>query len=305
MRGAGAGRRRRSACRRRPAASRRSSPSRACPVLVSPGRRLAEFLPRTRPAAKLNLARNRAARRGALSHRARQAARASSTHSTELVRLHALRWQARGDPGVLADARVAAFHRDALPRLDRAGLLRLYLLRFDGADGSRLLRLRASRPRLIPTSPASTPPSRSKVPGRSSSPTRSRRRSPRAPASSISCAGAGAYKYEWGAADRWNRRRAFRRAAAERCRGRVKRRGATAARRAFARPAGAARAESAPPNVALMQLFAEAAGPSEVEAALACARQALQTADDAARRPWRAWARRWRSSGRTRDHLRR
>ena len=36
----------------------------------------------------------------------------------------------------------------------------------------------------------------------------------------------------------------------------------------------------APPNVALMQLFAEAAGPSEVEAALACARQALQTADD-------------------------
>ena len=51
----------------------------------------------------------------------------------ELVRLHALRWQARGDPGVLADARVAAFHRDALPRLDRAGCLRLYLLRFDGA----------------------------------------------------------------------------------------------------------------------------------------------------------------------------
>ena len=36
----------------------------------------------------------------------------------------------------------------------------------------------------------------------------------------------------------------------------------------------------APPNVALMHLFAEAAEPSEIEAALICAQKALHEADD-------------------------
>ncbi len=49
-----------------------------------------------------------------------------------LVRLHSGRWQERGGQGVLADARVLAWHREALPRLAGAGLLRLYSLLLDG-----------------------------------------------------------------------------------------------------------------------------------------------------------------------------
>jgi CelD/BcsL family acetyltransferase involved in cellulose biosynthesis len=48
-----------------------------------------------------------------------------------LVRLHADRWQTRGEPGVLADERVVAMHREAIPLLLRAGTLRLCCLRLN------------------------------------------------------------------------------------------------------------------------------------------------------------------------------
>jgi CelD/BcsL family acetyltransferase involved in cellulose biosynthesis len=185
----------------------------ACPVLLFPGPRLAEFLPgQTRR--KLNLARNRAARRGGC--RIERAAGESLLDAfDELLRLHALRWQARGDPGVLADARVAAFHRDALPRLDRAGLLRLYLLRFDGAAAAGFYGFQ-HRGRGFSYLTGFDPAFAFESPGALLL------------AHAVEAAitdGAGefhflrgreAYKYEWGAADRWNRRRSFRRAAAER-----------------------------------------------------------------------------------------
>lgn len=50
-----------------------------------------------------------------------------------LLRLHAARWTTRGEGGVLADPAVQAMHRDALPALHRAGLLRFHVLRLDGA----------------------------------------------------------------------------------------------------------------------------------------------------------------------------
>ena len=43
-----------------------------------------------------------------------------------LFALHAARWSARGAPGVFADPRVRAFHREAAPALLGAGVLRLY-----------------------------------------------------------------------------------------------------------------------------------------------------------------------------------
>lgn len=49
-----------------------------------------------------------------------------------LFRLHAARWAAAGEPGVLADPRVEAFHRAAAPDLLEAGLLRLSVVRLDG-----------------------------------------------------------------------------------------------------------------------------------------------------------------------------
>ena len=185
----------------------------ACPVLVFPSPRLAEFLPgQTRR--KLNLARNRAARRGGCRIE-RATGEGLLDGFAELVRLHALRWQARGDPGVLADARVAAFHRDALPRLDRAGFLRLYLLRFDGAAAAGFYGF-SHRGRGFSYLTGFDPTFAFESPGALLL------------AHAVEAAiaeGAGefhflrgreAYKYEWGAVDRWNRRRSFRRAAAER-----------------------------------------------------------------------------------------
>src|SRR5437868_3942575 len=49
-----------------------------------------------------------------------------------LVRLHQARWQAQGQSGVLADSRVLEWHRQALPLLQRSGLLRLCSLRLNG-----------------------------------------------------------------------------------------------------------------------------------------------------------------------------
>lgn len=46
-----------------------------------------------------------------------------------LFALHAARWQAAGEPGVLADPKVQAFHRAVAPALMGAGLLRVSLVR--------------------------------------------------------------------------------------------------------------------------------------------------------------------------------
>jgi CelD/BcsL family acetyltransferase involved in cellulose biosynthesis len=50
----------------------------------------------------------------------------------QLAALHGARWQARGEPGVLVDPRVLAFHREAAPLLLEAGMLRLETLRLNG-----------------------------------------------------------------------------------------------------------------------------------------------------------------------------
>ncbi len=48
-----------------------------------------------------------------------------------LVRLHTERWRDRGEAGVFADVRMVRWHRETLPSLERAGLLRLYSLRLN------------------------------------------------------------------------------------------------------------------------------------------------------------------------------
>ncbi|WP_095407377.1 GNAT family N-acetyltransferase [Mongoliimonas terrestris] len=59
----------------------------------------------------------------------------------DLMRLHRARWQARGEDGVLADPAVARFHRDALPRLQVAGLVRLHRLRIEGRPAAAIYAL--------------------------------------------------------------------------------------------------------------------------------------------------------------------
>ena len=50
----------------------------------------------------------------------------------DLVVTHTARWASRGEPGVLADPAVLRWHREALPLLERAGLLALLTLRLEG-----------------------------------------------------------------------------------------------------------------------------------------------------------------------------
>jgi CelD/BcsL family acetyltransferase involved in cellulose biosynthesis len=59
-----------------------------------------------------------------------------------LFALHAARWAAAGEPGVLADPRVQAFHRAAAPELAEAGLLRIAVVRHDDRTVAALLGLR-------------------------------------------------------------------------------------------------------------------------------------------------------------------
>ena len=50
----------------------------------------------------------------------------------ELRRLHTARWQNSGEPGVMVDERVIAWHLEALPRLQESRMLRLCALRLNG-----------------------------------------------------------------------------------------------------------------------------------------------------------------------------
>lgn len=82
-------------------------------------------------AQNVRTARHRAERAGAVTYELADA-RSLSSALDALERLHAKRWSERGESGVLADAAVQAFHREAAPGLLDAGLLRLHMLRLDG-----------------------------------------------------------------------------------------------------------------------------------------------------------------------------
>lgn len=107
-----------------------------CPVLALPAGAAdgASAVPSTKRR-KLQLARNRAARRGCVTVEQATGATAQELFRT-LVALHGARWASRGEAGVLADPAVPTFHADALPGLADAGLLRLLRLRIGGADAA-------------------------------------------------------------------------------------------------------------------------------------------------------------------------
>lgn len=76
--------------------------------------------------------RNRAAHRGTLDFRMADASNWADFFDT-LTQQHTAHWRERGSDGVLASPRVQAWHREAIPQLRTAGLLRLCALCLDGA----------------------------------------------------------------------------------------------------------------------------------------------------------------------------
>lgn len=81
---------------------------------------------------KLRMARHRIARSGARIALVTTTEWSSGLWIEALFKLHALRWQERGEPGVLADPRTRTFQDAALPCLMRRGIARLLALTIDG-----------------------------------------------------------------------------------------------------------------------------------------------------------------------------
>ncbi len=103
-----------------------------CPVLTLPRdpSALGEHVP-AEQLESLGRRRLRAAKKGALRFERGEDGTAEEILEAHL-RLHAARWEKRGEDGVLAADPVQAAHRESLPGLLRAGALRLYAMRLDG-----------------------------------------------------------------------------------------------------------------------------------------------------------------------------
>lgn len=106
-------------------------PAEICPVLTLP-RRGSPLAGLTRSQRrKVVHDRNRAAALGGVTE-ALVGPEAIDEALDALFSLHGARWARDGQPGVLAEPRIQAFHRAAAPALAAAGLLRISVVRHDG-----------------------------------------------------------------------------------------------------------------------------------------------------------------------------
>lgn len=113
--------------------SARLSEGSPCPVAGLPG--LPAGISR-----KLRMSRHRAERAGGWTVEEAAPGTLDAALDT-LVALHQARWTTGGEPGVLCDEAVLAFHRAAAPGLLEAGLLRLVVLRVGGVVAASILAL--------------------------------------------------------------------------------------------------------------------------------------------------------------------
>jgi CelD/BcsL family acetyltransferase involved in cellulose biosynthesis len=159
---------------------------------------------------KLNLARNRADRREGVRFEEADAASLPALLDG-LFRLHGARWKSRGEAGVLADDPVRRFHREAAPRLLAAGLLRLHGLWF-GEDLAAALYGFQHGARFYAYLQGFDPALAFESPGALVALRAMERAAGEGAREFHFLRGQEPYKYEWGAVDRWNRRRVLTRA---------------------------------------------------------------------------------------------
>ena len=181
----------------------------ACPVLaLEGGQNIMDVLPKTKRR-KVNMARNRAVRRGAVSIEQADGATVGPILG-HLFRLHESRWESRGEAGVLADDPVRAFQRDAAPALQAEGLLRLYMLRI-GEDVAAAYYGLAHKDQAFAYMTGFDPAFAFESPGTIILAHAIEQALAEGVRTFHFLRGQEAYKYEWGAAERWNSRREFRR----------------------------------------------------------------------------------------------
>ncbi|NNM71845.1 GNAT family N-acetyltransferase [Enterovirga aerilata] len=175
----------------------------ACPVLVLAG----EVPVPAGKRRKFRMAENRVARRGG---EVASIGPDGVPHFLDhLIRLHGARWASRGEDGVLADDPVRRFHAAALPQLVAAGLARLTTLTIESRVVGAYYGLHHGRrayaylggfdPDFAFESPGTVLVGGAIEAARQEGATEFH-----------FLRGREAYKYEWGAVDRWNRRRSFR-----------------------------------------------------------------------------------------------
>lgn len=181
-----------------------------CPVLDFPigADNIWRFVP-TRQRRDTNLARNRAARQGEVRIEPMEAADAPGFLDT-LFRLHGARWQSRGEAGVLAHDRVQDFQRAAVPRLAAAGLTRCFVLRIAGAAAAAHYGL-THRQRACAYLTGFDPDFAFESPGVILMAHAVEQAFDEGGRAFHFLRGPEPYKYAWGASDRWNKRRSFRR----------------------------------------------------------------------------------------------
>jgi CelD/BcsL family acetyltransferase involved in cellulose biosynthesis len=185
------------------------SPQSPCPVLACLAHADIRSMVPSSQRRHLNLARNRAARRGEIRIDQADAADAPAFLDV-LFRLHEARWRSRGKEGVLADDRVRRFQRAALPRLSDAGLSRCYVLRIAGTPAAAYYGL-MHRERAYAYLTGFDPDFTYESPGvilLAHAIEQALREGAR---EFHFLRGPEPYKYGWGASDRWNTRRSFRR----------------------------------------------------------------------------------------------
>jgi CelD/BcsL family acetyltransferase involved in cellulose biosynthesis len=180
----------------------------ACPVIIlEGGDDLSGCVP-SRRRRQLRRAHAAAAKRGAVAIEA--ASGDTDGFLDRLFRLHGARWAERGEAGIVRDQLVRNFHRKALAGLTSASLARCYRVRIGGSiaagyygmcDGRRAYAyLGGFDPAFSEESPGSI------LTGHAIA------EAIREGAKEFHFQrGREAYKYSWGAIDRWNRRRSFRR----------------------------------------------------------------------------------------------
>lgn len=182
----------------------------ACPVLAipegTPG--LTGLLPKTKRR-KVNMARNRAARRGPVTIGEADAGSVAADLE-HLFRLHRLRWESRGESGILRSGPVLGFLRESAPRLQEAGLLRLYTLRF-GDEVTAVYCGFVHRKRAYAYAIGFDPAYEFESPGVALVAHAIERAMAEGALEFHFLRGREPYKYEWGASDRWNRHRTLRR----------------------------------------------------------------------------------------------
>lgn len=127
-----------------------------------------------------------------------------------LFRLHAKRWQSNGEAGVLADRKVQDVHRQSLPDLAARGIARCYLIRIGEEIAAAYYGFVHAR-RAYAYLGGFDPTFSEESPGSMLIGHAIAEALREGAAEFDFLRGQEAYKYSWGAADRWNRQRSFRR----------------------------------------------------------------------------------------------